>query len=222
VNKSDGDTPRTDDHKPNGPTREPASELNPLSIEQDSGIVKGPAVSSAGRSPGEESRWGVLLAALAPFIIAVFIRLSVSGWHPAPIDAPNLAYSLFALSLAGITRMVSTGEGRRYFYLLVIAGVLQAVLGMYFSGLFNKSQEPSKPRLAGIEQYLNGLSSQGTGVTITRNKLGNIQGILSIVEANDDSPSVTAYIILAGAGLISALIVLRYWAPVVQEQEKNP
>ena len=68
------------------------------------------------------------------------------------------------------------------------------------------------------QKYLDSRSSQAREIIIDLKDFNVIQTMLSAVGYDNDYPSVTAYAFLISTGLMSAVIVLRYWAPVVREQ----
>lgn len=191
-------------------------DLNPLPIGPATGPVSGPIPSSSNQEDSWESRWGVLIVALIPFILALVLRASAFGWSPAPVDPSNLAYCLFAVSLAGITRIISSGERRRMVYMLLICGLIQVGLGLLLAGTFDKPG-PSGEQVRAEQKYLTSRISQSP-VIIDQKNFKVIETMLDAVSADTGSPSATAYAFLVGTGLISAVIVLRYWAPVVREQ----
>lgn len=191
-------------------------DLNPLPIGPATGPVKAPGPSRSPQGDDNESGWGVWLVALIPFIVALAVRASKFGWSPSPVDPSNLAYCLFAVSLAGVTRIVSTGDGRRWMLLVLCCGIIQVALGLALGGTFSSSS-PNKSEVSKEEKYLESVMPIRATVTISQRDLTNIRSIIKAVSDDENPPSGTAYIFLIGTGAISSIIVLRYWAPVVKE-----
>lgn len=193
-------------------------DLNPLPIRAATGPVRGPVPSPPSEGDTQESRWGILILALLPVILALALRAAAFGWSPFPIDATNLAYCLFAFLLVGIVRITATSSGSRLiFIILLTCGLIQSGIGLYLAGTFYKPVL-AMSQVGGEDKYLAGLVPQHATVVISQKNFDIIQDIINAIYNSPSTPTETAYVLLAGTGIIAAVVVLRYWAPAVRKQ----
>jgi hypothetical protein len=152
-----------------------------------------------------ELSWAVF-GGLGPFLVALIVHASIVGWSLKTIDPSNLGYSLFALSLAAIVRIISHGSGKDLVPVLMFCGILQMAVALYFGGVFDAGAPSGvviNDAVARIER------SQ----TASAREMQQAVTLLDAVENNDHAPSATAYVSLAGTGLLVLAIMLRFWAP---------
>jgi|SRR6266516_2320057 len=188
--------------------------LNPLPVEHRPPVTEAHTPPRPRRDRFKELPWA-LVGGLGPFILALIIHASIAGWHPAPVDPSNLGYCLFALSLAAVIRITSHGEGRDFMPVILLCGMAQVALAMYFGRTFDHST-PSKLAVNQAQAYLNnGLKRGQESTPISTKELDKIQNLVMKIADNEHSPSITAYCALGTTGLISIAGLVRYWSPAM-------
>jgi hypothetical protein len=166
-----------------------------------------------GKGRFKELSWTVF-GGLGPFFVALIIHASTIGWSSA-VDPSNLSYSLFALSLAGIVRIVSHGSGRDVLPALYFLGITQMVFALYFGGSFDTTAPPSKWQIQTADK---GLVATAPPAPSQTNKVSTL---LAIMAEDNHEPSNTAYISLGLTGLISLFMMLRFWSPAISDDNEG-
>ena len=190
------------------PSDEP---LNAEPIESKPANSPRPRALNRPKGGFRELSWAIF-GGLGPFLIALLAHASITGWSSSTIDPANLGYSLFALSLAAIVRIVSHGSGRDYIPWLLLAGITQMVLALYFSGTFSSSP----PGRVAVIRAQDGLASTSTP---SPKDLRKAAAILRSMANTYKAPSITAYSCLGITGVMSMLILLRCWSPAIPDQD---
>jgi hypothetical protein len=203
----------TDSHQSDRREATPDEPLNPEPIAPlPAAIIHQSRRARRPKGRFRELSWA--LAALLPFAVALVAHGAIAGWSVSTIDPSNLGYSLFALALASIVRIVSHGSGKDLLPLLLGFGVLQIALALYYAGTFNSST-PSKEAIDNASKTIAASSAP------TASRLHKISELLATVVADDHEPSITAYICLFATGIMSAVVLVRYWSPAISEQTEE-
>lgn len=193
--------------------------LNPLAV---GSTVGPPSVQSGlGEAGVKESLWAAT-AGLLPFILAVSLGGVISGWGPHVFDAANFAFSLFALSLAVIIRVLTHGRGRNFLVVVVASAFFQVSYALYLSGTFDRvvvSEVEVATRANQLDQVL-AADSEGGQVMVDAAELEMVHDLLVRLEREDHPASASAWVILSVTGAVSLLALFRLWSPVVVDDSR--
>lgn len=207
-------TESPDDETPLAPPDEPlnAEPIIPYPAAAVAATVKKSA-GSHGKKKGRyrELSWA-LVGGIFPFAVALIVHGVIAGFT---VDPANLGYSLFALSLAAIVRIVSHGSGKDLLPLLMLFGFLQTALALFYSGSFDATLPPSKGDINNASKVI------APGATPTASRLRSISELLTKIADDDHPPSYGGYICLAATGLMSTLVLVRYWSPTISESTEE-
>ena len=149
-----------------------------------------------------------LLAALAPAILFFLTRAMLVGWGHRLVDISILGSCCFAVTLVAAVRIASHGRGREWLLLMVVLGILQVLPALFFSGAFS-----DKPSAQTILKDVRAVHRMDT----TPPRPADLRMLDSDLQSYEDSsptPSDTAYGFVAASGVLSALALARFWAPL--------
>ena len=204
-------TPHQADDPRRGPAAEPDQPLNAEPITPLPAAIARPRSSQKTKGKYRELSWA-FFGGLLPFIVALIAHGAIVGWSTSTVDPSNLGYSLFALSLAGIVRIVSHGSGKDVLPLLLIFGIIQMVLALYYAGTFNASP----PSQSAIKS-----ASHTSATKFSQAQIDNMSSILSRIGDDEHSPTETAWICLIATGILSTAVMVRFWSPAISEARES-
>lgn len=188
--------------------------LNPLPV----GAGMGPAQFAGSDGEGMDGLLWALVAALAP--LACDLALTVAIGRPLwSISLFHIGISLFGLTLAALVRILSHGRGRSYVPLLFLFAVLEVLIALYFGGTFSRSVV--RPDSIRSDIVAIAYASPGARYAPMRpDALERVRDDLGAVQAKDPENTTSGYLMFAGFGLFSLVVLLRYWnGPTASERQ---
>lgn len=191
--------------------------VNGLAIKEKfaAGAEAAAAAAQRGLSNGrfDEPIWAFVFTML-PFIVDLLLRGSISGWKESAVDVQNLAFCLFAVSVAVFVRVASHGQGRNILSFMLLFAILQAGYALHFSGTFDKDRLESSRLVdqVGIIQQVS--DREGDDAVMSKGQLREVRDILEVLQRNDHQPSPTVYLLLGISGAASTVALFLLWSPI--------
>ena len=180
-----------------------------------------PPVHAPAKGEGGDGLLWALVAALAPLICDFVFIVAVDGRTPASISLFHIGVSAFGLTLAALVRIVSHGRGSWLLPILFLLAIVEVLIALYFGGTFSHRWVDPKSVTRDVH-VLEHSPRRGPTTSVQTIELRQVRLDLEGIEESNPESSEGAYVVIAGFGLISMIILVGYWrGPTAPERLKK-